>query len=114
MRIETGDATPFVRCLRCGRTLRSAASIARSRGRTCERRERQEKAAAGFKAATVAKARELIEQGGVVPLRGRVCRTVSSDGERTYLTAPEACNCPAYLKARFVCFHRVAVILAAA
>jgi hypothetical protein len=58
----------------------------------------------------VAKATELIELGGVTLLRGRVCRTVGSNGDR-YLTAPESCNCKAGLKARHVCHHRIAALL---
>lgn len=68
-----------------------------------------------FKPAQVEKARELIEQGGIVPFRGRrIFRTVSSDGTRTYLTAPQACNCAAGLKGRHMCFHRIAAIILAA
>lgn len=55
----------------------------------------------------VAKATELIELGGVTLLRGRVCRTVGSNGDH-YLTAPESCNCAAGLKGRYVCHHRIA------
>lgn len=103
------------RCKRCRRTLRSAASIARGRGRTCAKRERQAAAVAGLKATTVAKAQELIEQRALVPIRGRrVFRIVSSDGQRTYLSAAQACTCPAGLKAKHLCYHRVAVILTAA
>ncbi|MCW2938473.1 MAG: hypothetical protein JWN00_1458 [Actinomycetia bacterium] len=108
------ETTTTARCRRCRRPLRSAKSITAGMGRTCAKRTRQD-AAATFKPALVAKAHELIEQGGIVALRGRrIFRTVSSDGERTYLTAPEACNCPAGLRAKHICFHRVAVILKAA
>jgi hypothetical protein len=113
---ETTEApAPVVRCTRCHRPLRNAASIARGTGRTCARRTRQEAAVAGYKPATVAKAQELIEQGGIIPLRGRrVFTVVSSDGTARYLTAPEVCNCPAGLKGRHVCYHRVAAIILAA
>jgi hypothetical protein len=104
------------RCTRCHRPLHSAKSIAAGKGRTCAKRERQEAViAAQFadKRHLVAKAQELLESGGVVPLRGRVYRTAGSHGAR-YLTAPEACNCAAGLKAKHVCHHRIAVILKAA
>ena len=68
-----------------------------------------------FKPTQVAKARELIEDGGIVPLRGRrIFRTVSSDGTRTYLTAPQACTCAAGIKGRHICFHRIAATILAA
>lgn len=111
------DQATTAKCTRCHRILRSAASIARGRGRTCERLARQEAAAkaAGFNPATVEKARQLIADKGIVPVRGRrVFRAVSSDGARTYLTAREACTCAAGLKGKHVCFHRVAATLLAA
>jgi hypothetical protein len=43
---------------------------------------------------------------------GRAYRAVSSDGQRTYLVAGEACNCPAGLHGG-MCYHRVAVELLA-
>lgn len=102
-------------CQRCGRILRATASIARGYGRTCARRKRQEAAAAGFKPAQVAKAVELIEQGGIVPLRGkRVFQVVASDGTGRYLTARESCTCKAGLKGRHVCYHRIAATMLAA
>ena len=113
----TTEATeaPVVRCARCHRPLTSTKSIAAGQGRTCTKRTRQEAAGAGIKPATVAKAQELIEQGGIVPLRGRrVFEVVSSDGSATYKTAPQACTCPAGIKGRHVCYHRVAAILLAA
>lgn len=101
-------------CLRCGRTLRSADSIARRYGRTCKAKviaAAKAKAAAGFKPATVAKAQELIEDGGIVAIRARVFRVVASDGIGHYLTAPEACTCKAGLKGIHVCYHRAAAAI---
>jgi len=102
-------------CLRCGRALRSTTSTARGYGRTCAAKVRaaaKAKAAADFKPATAAKALELIEMGGIVAIRGRrVFRTVSSDGTRTYLTAPQACNCAAGLRGKHMCFHRAAAAI---
>jgi hypothetical protein len=109
------------KCLRCGRVLRSAASIAAGYGPTCGRKIRAAAAtvtaAKLHKAVAVAKAMELIELGGIVPVRTRrtpVFRTVSSDGTGSYLTARQACTCAAGLKGRYTCYHRVAVELIAA
>lgn len=103
-------------CLRCGRVLRAAASIARGRGRTCHAkvREAAKQAALGQfadKPHLVAKAEDLLEQGGIVAIRGRrVFRTIGNTGA-TYLTAPEACNCAAGLRAKNVCHHRIAAFV---
>ncbi|MFF3665409.1 helix-turn-helix domain-containing protein [Microtetraspora malaysiensis] len=68
-----------------------------------------------YKQHQINKARELIEDGGIVPFRGRrIFRAVSSDGTRTYLTAPQACTCAAGLKGRHACLHRIAAIILAA
>lgn len=104
-------------CTRCYATLRSAASIARKMGAHCARLHRQERAAqaAGFKATTIDKARELIADKGIVPIRGRrVFRAVSSDGTASYLTAPQACSCKAGLRGKHGCFHRAAATMLAA
>lgn len=104
-------------CTRCHATLRSAKSIARGMGAHCARLDRQEAAAkaAGFKPAAIAKAKELIADGGIIPVRGRrVFRAVSSDGTSSYLTAPQACGCKAGLKGKHLCFHRAAATLLAA
>ncbi|WP_034090410.1 DUF6011 domain-containing protein [Streptacidiphilus albus] len=102
------------RCLRCGRTLRSTDSIARGYGRTCRAKvtaAAKAKAASQFKPATVAKAQELIELGGLVAIQPRVFRVVSSDGAGHYLTAPEACTCAAGLRGLHVCYHRAAAAI---
>lgn len=104
-------------CRRCRATLRSARSVARGIGPVCEREERREAAAksAGFKPAAIEKARQLIADKGIVPLRGRrVFQVVASNGTNRYLTAPHTCNCPAGLKSRHVCYHRVAATMLAA
>jgi hypothetical protein len=111
-------AAAHTNCLRCGRKLTSAKSIATGYGPTCTRKVKaaaKAKAAAAFKPATVAKAEELIEQGGIVAIRARVFRVVSSNGQGTYLTAPEGCTCAAGLRGKHVCYHRAAatILLAA-
>lgn len=101
------------KCFRCGRTLRSAKSIAAGVGPTCSARIATAAKTSSEKPAQVAKAVEAIELGSVIPLarRGvRVFRSVSSDGTRSYLTAAHNCNCPAGLKARS-CYHTLAVQL---
>ncbi len=110
--------TTTAKCTRCGRTLTSARSINNGYGRTCKTKiAAAAKAAiiAEFKPAQVAKAEELIADGGIVAIRAhRVFRAVSTDGTRTYLTAPQACNCAAGLRAQHACFHRVAAAILAA
>jgi hypothetical protein len=111
-------ATPkTATCPRCYATLRSPRSVARGYGDHCWREKRREDAAkvAGFKPTTVEKARELIEQGGIVPLRGRrIFAVVSSDGTRVYKTHAAACTCPAGVRGKHACYHRAAALLLAA
>jgi hypothetical protein len=102
------------RCLRCGRALRAAASVARGYGRTCQARVRTAAATVdltAYKPFQVAKATEVIEQGAIIPTSRRtVYRAVSSDGSTVYLTTTDACTCPAGQKGR-ACYHRAAVII---
>lgn len=103
------------KCSRCHRPLTSAKSIAAGMGRTCAKRTRQDNVVKGIKPATIAKAIELIEQGGIVPLRGRrIFQVISSDGTATYKTAPQACTCAAGIKGRYTCYHRAAALMLAA
>lgn len=108
----TATVTP-IPCLECGRMLRSVKSIKRGRGAACQ--TKINKAAkkvdlSDFKPAQVQSAMELIEDAAIVKVRPNVFRSVSSDGTTEYLTAPQACNCPAGLKTRN-CYHRAAVII---
>lgn len=107
--------TDHSNCLRCGRTLTSPRSIALGYGPTCSahiRKATKTPTITAHKPAAIAKATELIEQGGILPLRGRrVFTVISSDGTGTYLTAPAACTCPAGIKGRHVCYHRVAATI---
>lgn len=109
----TQTQTPKANCLRCGRTLRSAKSIAAGYGPVCSAKVRAAardaaKARYAHKPHLVAKAEELIEAGGVIPLRGKTCRTAGSEGAG-YLTHPAACNCKAGLRSKYLCHHRIAV-----
>ena len=109
------SADQHTRCLRCGRNLRSAASVKASYGPVCRMRIRAAataKAVAGFTAAQVDKARELISDGGLVPAsRPGVFRAVSSTGDATYLTHSAGCNCPGGLRGRSTCYHSLAARL---
>lgn len=98
-------------CLRCGRALRSAKSVATGYGPTCTRKVKaaaKAEVVAQYKPHQVAKAEELIEQGGLIPLRGNVYLAVSSDGSQTYKTHRAACTCKAGLKGLHPCKHRIA------
>jgi hypothetical protein len=114
MHTEASDQVTTANCLRCGRTLRAAQSVSRGYGRTCRslvRKAAEALALVDFKAEQVTKAREVIEQGGVVPTsRRNVFQLASSKGDAVYLTAVQACNCPAGLKGRR-CYHRAAVAI---
>jgi hypothetical protein len=112
--MTTTTATPAT-CRRCHRRLTSPASITAGYGPRCQARRRTAARAipAGFTAAQIDKARELIEDDAIVPLRGRVFRVVASDGQRTYLTAPQACNCDAGRRCR-ACYHQAAAIMLSA
>ncbi|PRY35356.1 DUF6011 domain-containing protein [Umezawaea tangerina] len=108
----------ITRCIDCGRVLRATKSIAAGRGPGCQAKIRKAikaKAVAEFKPAQVAKATELIADGGIVAIRGRrVFRVVSTNGASTYLTAPQACNCAAGLRGQHTCYHRIAATILAA
>lgn len=98
-------------CLRCGRTLTSTRSIATGYGPTCARHIRHAAVdLADYKAHQVASAKELIEDGAIIPLRSVVFITVSTDGTETYRTAPTGCTCPAGLKGSR-CYHQLAARL---
>jgi len=107
---------PITRCRRCHRPLRAAASVAEQIGRTCKAKARAEARAAArtryaSKPHLLAKAEELIELGGIVRLRGRICLTTGSQGA-TYRSAPPGCNCRAGLLTRpILCHHRIAADL---
>lgn len=103
---------PTAKCLRCGRSLRSAKSAAAGYGPVCRARIRAAaiaEAVKGFAAAQVEKARELIEMGGLVPVRGQIFRAVSSTGDETYLTHPQTCTCKAARRGKATpCYHSLA------
>ena len=99
------------KCLRCHRTLRAASSVAAGYGPTCQAKVRTAAKAqiiTQYKPHQIAKAEELIEQGGLIPLRGLIYLAVSSDGTQTYKTHRSACTCPAGVKGRYACKHSIA------
>lgn len=116
--MATTQNTTTARCLSCHRPLRSAKSIAAGRGPRC-----QAKVAAAanvvdltdYKPAQADKARELIEQGAILPTRRPgIYLTVASDGTTTYLTHSAQCTCKAGRWQRR-CYHTAAArILTAA
>jgi len=104
-------------CRRCHGLLTNPRSVAAKIGPTCARRERQENAAraAGFKPTAIDKARQLIADHAILPIRGRrVFQVVSSNGVDRYLTATNTCNCPAGLRGKHACYHMAAATLLAA
>jgi hypothetical protein len=102
------------RCLKCRRILKNASPD--GYGPTCRRyikRAARSVEIARYKETQVAKAVELLEQGGLIPLRKTAKNTVflavSSDGSTAYKTAGTGqCNCPAGLKAKYACKHGIA------
>ena len=107
------------KCLRCGRVRHfrtaAAALAAKPPGRVCAARIRLAaitEAVKGFAAEQVAKARELISDGGLIATgRPGVFRAVSSKGDgTTYLTAANSCSCPSGLRrlTACTCYHSLA------
>jgi Family of unknown function (DUF6011) len=106
------DTTQNVhRCLSCGRPIRSAESIAAGRGSGCRakiRRAQREADLSAWTDAQVESARELIEDGGIVPTaKPGVFRTVSTRGDAVYMTSAHWCGCPAKKE----CYHRAGVVI---
>lgn len=105
-------------CHRCGRTLTSARSIKAGYGRECKARVIAAAKTADlseYKEEQIESAQELISDGAILPLRGRIYLAVSNDGSATHRTATTGhCTCPAGLKG-IRCYHVAAArILAAA
>lgn len=109
--MQAKTTTHQAHCLRCRRVLRSAKSVAAGYGPTCTRKVKaaaKAEVVSQYKPHQVAKAEELIEQGGLIPLRGQIYLAVSSDGTQTYKTHRAACSCPAGIKGLHPCKHRIA------
>lgn len=107
------------KCLRCGRTLRSAKSIAAGYGPTCAARIAQAAKVidlAAYKANQIAKAAELIELKAIVRTTATTFAVVSSNGADTYETDTyrQTCTCKAGERG-LRCYHLAAAqILVAA
>src|SRR5579875_2558387 len=106
--------THTANCLKCGRTryflTAESAAKASPYGRTCRARIRAAaitEAIRDFAAKQIEKARELLADGGLVPVRSGVWQAIASDGITRYLVAEATCNCPAGLKGRR-CYHTAA------
>jgi len=109
--MNAAATTHHTNCLRCGRKLTSTKSTATGYGPKCAAHIRHSAAdTTDYKAHQITSARELIEDGAIVPLRSVVFIAVSTDGTETYKTAPTACNCPAGLKGSR-CYHQLAARL---
>lgn len=101
-------ATTHTHCLRCGRTLRSAKSQAAGYGAKCAAKVRHTAVdTTDYKAHQIASARELIEDGAIVPVDNATFIAVSTDGTETYTTAPTGCTCKAGQKGTR-CYHVLA------
>src|SRR5690606_16134994 len=101
------------RCARCGRALTSARALRTGYGPRCYTmvRAAAREVAAQHKAHQVAKATELLEDGGVVATsRAGVYYTVGTEGE-IYKTPRTGCTCKAGLTGRHPCSHRIALRL---
>lgn len=103
-------------CTECHRTLTSTASIARGRGRTCDRNARRKSAAHAltreFKNAEAARAKalQLLADRALIPTRhaGQYL-TTSTDGTANYLvdTVERSCTCKGHNRVGR-CYHLVA------
>jgi hypothetical protein len=115
--MTTSATTETRECLGCGRTLRSAAAVARGYGSGCWAKIRKAERTADLSAWTprqLEDARELIGDGGVVPTaKPGVFRTVSTRGDAVYLSSARWCGCPNGLKdsQSHPCYHRAAVVI---
>lgn len=109
-------------CRRCGRKLTSAKSIELGYGEKCLRKVRHEDvshalADMGVKPDTIRKAQEDIEDGAVLDIRDtnaygrRLFDVVSSKGDKVYRTTDAECTCDAGIFSKYLCRHRVAVMI---
>jgi Family of unknown function (DUF6011)/SWIM zinc finger len=106
------DTAGRVTCQDCGRTLRAARSRALGRGPTCRAKIRRAAQAAqtDVKPEQLAKAVELIDDGGIVPVsRPGVYAATSSDGTTIYVANLNdgTCTCKAGQHGRY-CYHLLA------
>lgn len=112
--VEAAMEAP-VRCLGCGRPLRSEAGRLRRRGERCWRKLRRAARWADAGDSYLAeRAAQLLTDGALLRLSGHAGRAwavVASDGSRQYLTTPEGCNCEAWRCWSRFCHHQLGVTL---
>ncbi len=109
--MQNTTTTEQARCLHCHRVLTSAKSIALGYGPRCARKIRNAAVdLTDYKPHQITSARELIEDGAIIPLRNLVFLAVSTDGTEIHRTAPTGCNCKAGLKGTR-CYHVLAARL---
>jgi Family of unknown function (DUF6011) len=111
--VKKAAETPVTRCLRCRRTLTAAASVSAGYGPGCRARIRGAAltiSPAEFTAAQIARARELLADGGLISThRAGIYQSVSGDGGTVYLTHWAGCTCPAGTRGNGrTCYHRAA------
>jgi len=105
--------TEHVTCQDCGRRIWAAASVAAKRGSGCRAKIRAAIKASDVKAEQLAKAAELIDDGGIVPVsRPGVYAASSSDGTTIYVVNlnDQSCTCPAGQHGRY-CYHLTAAAI---
>lgn len=106
--MTASENTKHTHCIRCGRKLTCAKSISTGYGPKCATKVRRSAVdTSDYKPHQIASARELIEDGAIVLIRGHVFAAVSTDGTETHLVHPAACNCKAGLKGTH-CYHQLA------
>ncbi|MEU5497926.1 hypothetical protein [Streptomyces griseofuscus] len=108
------DNKPETRCTRCHRRLRNTSpdGLGPKCRQMVRKAGRSEQITRRYKTHLVERAVELLEQGGIIHLRdtgkNRVFLAVSSDGSTAYRTTHSACTCPAGLRSKCDCKHRIA------
>lgn len=108
---------PVIRCLGCGRELKSETSRRVGLGRTCLRNARRRATLldGSFTDAQIEAAVEAIEDGAVVPAAvPGIWYVVGSKGDEIYETTAATCTCKAFTEAGRLCWHRASVALIAA
>lgn len=103
-------------CVRCGRELRSERGQRVGYGPECWTAILTAARTIDLTAWTLSqriRAMELIRDGGLVLIRDRdsfAYRSISTDGNGSYLTVTVACSCPAGQR-EALCYHRAAVTI---
>jgi hypothetical protein len=102
-----------INCQDCGRRIWAPASVAVRRGSGCRAKVRKAAKTVDAKPEQIAKAAELIDDGGIVPTsRPGVYAATSSDGTTIYVVnlPDQTCTCPAGQHGRY-CYHLAAATI---